>query len=124
MEYDNINEIFSYEMFDRQMNTFLKMWRVMIDGWDDYGPQELTFDILSLSAKASRLCLMADEDMARQLADLKNSRKIQNINYAATIAKMMNDDIKPIMERAIGSMRSTHRLESHRWPVKSAGITK
>ena len=111
-------------MFNRQLNTFLTMWKVMIDGWDDYGPQELTFDILSLSAKASRLCLMADEDMARQLGDLKNSRKIRNINYAATIAKMMNEEIKPVMERAIDSIRSTHRLESHRWPVKSAGMTK
>ncbi|MGM9733883.1 MAG: hypothetical protein ACI3YT_07185, partial [Prevotella sp.] len=124
MEYDNISEIFNYEMFDRQMNTFLTMWRVMIDGWDDYGPQELTFDILSLSAKASRLCLMADEDMARQLRDLKNSRKVSNIKYAAILAKMMNEDIVPMMKKAIETVRSTHRLESHRWPVMSAGMTK
>ena len=124
MEYDNISEIFSYEMFDRQMNTFLTMWRVMIDGWDDYGSQELTFDIMSLSAKASRLCLMADEDMARQLRELNNNRKVSNIKYAATLAQMMNEEIKPLMEKAISSLRATRRLENHRWPVMSAGMTK
>src|SRR5574344_1603441 len=106
MEYDNISEIFSYEMFDRQMNTFLTMWRVMIDGWNDYGAHELTFDIMSLSAKASRLCLMADEDMARQLRELNNNRKVSNIKYAATLAQMMNEEIKPLMERAISSLRA------------------
>ena len=124
MEYDNISEIFSYEMFDRQMNTFLTMWRVMIDGWDDYGAHELTFDIMSLSAKASRLCLMADEDMARQLRELNNNRKVSNIKYAATLAQMMNEEIKPLMERAISSLRATRRIENHRWPVMSAGMTK
>lgn len=124
MEYDNISEIFSYEMFDRQMKTFLTMWNVMIDGWDDYGPQELTFDILSLSAKASRLCLMADEDMARQLRNLKNSRKVSNINYSAMLTNMMTDKIAPMMKKAIEMMRTTKRLESHRWPVMSKGMTK
>ena len=124
MEYSDISEIFSYEMFDRQMETFIKMWNVLIGGWDDYGSQELTFDILSLSAKASRLCLMADVDMSRQLRDLKNSRKLSNIRYVDTIAKMINDGVAPMMHKAIESMHSTHQLESHRWPVLKDGMTK
>ena len=84
-DYEDIASVFSYEMFDRQMNSFISMWNMLTDAWDDYGTQELTFDILSLSLKAARLCLMADEDMARQNQDLKRSRRLKNMKYAATL---------------------------------------
>lgn len=51
---------FSYEVFDRQLNTYYIMCRVLINGWEDYSTQEMNFDIRSLYTKASRLCYMAD----------------------------------------------------------------
>ena len=36
---------FSYEVFDRQLNTYYIMCRVLINGWEDYSTQEMNFDI-------------------------------------------------------------------------------
>ncbi len=52
---------FSYEVFDRQLDNFCRMLSILVDAWEDYSPQELTFDIRSLCTKATRLCYMADE---------------------------------------------------------------
>ena len=62
---------------------------------------ELTFDILSLSLKASRLCLMADEDMARQNQDLKRNRKLKNMEYAATLDRMVTERIAPLVQDVV-----------------------
>ena len=56
VDYEDIASVFSYEMFDRQMKSFIAMWYMLIGAWDDYGPQELTFDILSLSLR-HRACV-------------------------------------------------------------------
>ena len=45
---DTENANFSYEVFDRQLENFCRMLNVLIEAWDDYSPQELTFDIRSL----------------------------------------------------------------------------
>ena len=69
---------FSYEVFDRQLNTYYIMCRVLINGWEDYSTQEMNFDIRSLYTKASRLCYMADQDLALQHNDLTHQRKLAN----------------------------------------------
>ena len=46
---------FSYEVFDRQLDNFCRMLSILVDAWEDYSPQELTFDIRSLCTKATRL---------------------------------------------------------------------
>ena len=114
-DYEDIASVFSYEMFDRQMNSFISMWNMLTDAWDDYGTQELTFDILSLSLKAARLCLMADEDLARQNQDLKRSRRLKNMEYAATLEKMVTERITPLVQDAIRRVRSEGQFEGHKW---------
>lgn len=44
---------FSYEVFDRQLDNFCRMLSILVDAWEDYSPQELTFDIRSLCTKAT-----------------------------------------------------------------------
>ncbi|MDD5784805.1 MAG: hypothetical protein PUD52_07695 [Prevotella sp.] len=122
VDYEDIASVFSYEMFDRQMNTFIAMWNMLIGAWNDYGTQELTFDILSLSSKAARLCLMADEDMVRQNHDLQRSRKLRNMEYAATLEKMVTERITPLVQDAIRRVRSEGRLEGHKWKRTTATI--
>ena len=55
---------FSYEVFDRQLDNFCRMLSILVDAWEDYSPQELTFDIRSLCTKATRLCYKTDESGA------------------------------------------------------------
>lgn len=109
-------EDFSYEMFDRQIQTFLGMWRIVIDGWDDYATQEMTFDIMSLSAKAARLCVLTDIDMSLQITDITDTRRQRNIEYYAALENLMGGDIANLMVKAVKSMRTTGRLEGRRWP--------
>ena len=122
VDYEDIASVFSYEMFVRQINTFIAMWNMLIVAWDDYGTQELTFDILSLSSKAARLCLMADEDMVRQNQDLKRSRKLKNMEYAATLDKMVTERITPLVQDAVRRVRSKGQLEGHKWKRTTATI--
>ena len=75
-ETDELQPTFSYEVFDRQMETYYMMCQVLIQGWEDYGTQEMNFDIRSLCTKASRLCYMADQGLALQYADLTQQRKL------------------------------------------------
>ena len=69
---------FSYEVFDRQLDHFTMMLKVLMDGWEDYSSQEMTFDIHSLCTKAARLCYLADQDLALQHSDVSHHRKEQN----------------------------------------------
>ena len=69
---------FSYEVFDRQLDNFCRMLSILVDAWEDYSPQELTFDIRSLCTKATRLCYMAEKDMVLQHNDIAKQRKEQN----------------------------------------------
>ena len=72
---------FSYEVFDRQLDHFTMMLKVLMDGWEDYSSQEMTFDIHSLCTKAARLCYLADQDLALQHTDVSHHRKEQNEMY-------------------------------------------
>lgn len=69
---------FSYEVFDRQLDNFCRMLSILVDAWEDYSPQELTFDIRSLCTKATRLCYMAEKDMVLQHNDIAKQRKEQS----------------------------------------------
>ena len=122
VDYEDIASVFSYEMFDRQMKSFIAMWDMLIGAWDDYGTQELTFDILSLSLKASRLCLMADEDMARQNQDLKRNRKLKNMEYAATLDRMVTERIAPLVQDVVKKVRREGRFEGHKWKRTTSTI--
>lgn len=114
---------FSYEVFDRQMWNFIHMWEVMGDAWQDYGTQEMTLDILSLSTKAGRLCLMADEDMARQNNDLIHSRKMQNMQFCNSMGRLVLDIAFPLMKDASDRLNSTGALEGKKWPKVPTAFT-
>ena len=73
MKTDPEDNALSYEVFDRQLNNFYRMLHVLMEGWDDYSPQELTFDIRSLCTKANRLCHMAVQDLALQHSDIAHA---------------------------------------------------
>ena len=113
---------FDYVRFDRQMNTFLHMIQVLVEGWEDYGTQELTFDILSLSAKAARLCLMSDEDFSLQNSDITRSRKLMNLHYRMTMEMLIEQQLVPKMKDAIQRIQTTGRLEGVKWPAVTTDI--
>lgn len=92
---DTENENFSYEVFDRQLESFCRMLNVLIEAWDDYSPQELTFDIRSLCIKANRLCHMAEQDMVLQHNDLTKQRKENNEKYEVTLSIVVLDEFTP-----------------------------
>ena len=41
VDYEDIASVFSYEMYDRQMKSFIAMWDMLIGAWDDYGTRNL-----------------------------------------------------------------------------------
>ena len=84
---------FSYEVFDRQVGNFYRMIKVLVEGWEDYSSQEMTFDIMSLCTKASRLCFMADQDLALQHTDVTQQRKSQNEEYLAAFDMLVSKDL-------------------------------
>ena len=84
---------FSYEVFDRQLNTFYMMCQVLMQGWEDYSTQEMNFDIRSLCTKASRLCYMADQDFALQHNDLTHQRKFINQTHIDNISQIVINEL-------------------------------
>lgn len=113
----NINTAFSYEVFDRQLTNFYHMIRVLIDGWDDYSSQEMTFDIMSLCTKASRLCYMADQDLAWQHTDLTQQRKLQNEEYLAAFDMLVNTDLAKFLVAILHGLEHGQKVEGHKSPM-------
>ena len=96
---------FSYEVFDRQLNTFYMMCQVFIQGWEDYSTQEMNCDIRSLCTKASRLCYMADQDLALQHNDLTHQRKFINQSHLGTISQIVIPQFGiRIVHKKVGSL--------------------
>lgn len=86
---------FSYEVFDRQLDNFCRMLSILVDAWEDYSPQELTFDIRSLCTKATRLCYMAEKDMVLQHNDIAKQRKEQNETHEVSISIIVMQKFTP-----------------------------
>lgn len=114
---------FSYEVFDRQLNTFYLMCRVFINGWDDYSTQEMNFDIRSLCTKASRLCYMADQDLALQHSDLTHQRKLINQNHLEVIHQIVIGELCPFMKSIVNNYKETNVLEGHKSPLFSGQMS-
>ncbi len=75
---NDTNASLNYEVFDRQLGHFILMMEVLVDGWEDSNAQEMGLDLGSLCIKASKLCYMADQDLALQHADATKERKTKN----------------------------------------------
>lgn len=121
---DTENANFSYEVFDRQLESFCRMLNVLIEAWDDYSPQELTFDIRSLCIKANRLCHMAEQDMVLQHNDLTKHRKENNEKYEVTLSIVVLDEFTPLMSRVIQETRAGHLLEGNRTKTMPLDISQ
>ena len=114
---------FSYEVFDRQLNTFYLMCQVFIQGWEDYSTQEMNCDIRSLCTKASRLCYMADQDLALQHNDLTHQRKFINQSHLGTISQIVINEMSPFLKKVIDRYKTTKNLEGHKSGMFSAQMS-
>ncbi len=106
-----ITNDFNYEAFDRQMETLLQMSMVLITGWDDYAAQELTFDIRSLCVKGSRLCSLADQDLALQQADLTHARRQRNQYFYARMNELVVEHLSPLLSQVVDDIRHQKTLD-------------
>ena len=79
----------NYEAFDRQLDRFIRMMELLMEGCEDSNLQEMAFDLGSLSIKASRLCYMADQDLALQHADATQCRKEANEQMLCQLEELM-----------------------------------
>ena len=114
-----INASFSYEVFDRQLNHFETMLRMMIEGWEDYSSQEMTYDINSLCTKASRLCYMADQDLALQHADVTHQRKESNEHWHRKMEELVVKKFAPFILEVVNGVKQGEGMEGHESPMFS-----
>ena len=114
---------FSYEVFDRQLETYYMMCQVLIQGWEDYGTQEMNFDIRSLCTKASRLCYMADQDLALQYADLTQQRKLNNNHHMEKMSQVVVGQLFPFLKDIVNRYHETHVLQGHKSPLFTAQVS-
>jgi len=114
---------FSYEVFDRQLETYYMMCQVLVHGWEDYGTQEMNFDIRSLCIKASRLCYMADQDLALQHADLTHHRKLANEHHLNKVTQVVGSELCPFLRDVVNRYRETKVLQGHKSPLFTAQMS-
>lgn len=113
----NKDASFSYEVFDRQLKHFCMMVQVLMDGWEDYSSQELAFDINSLCTKVSRLCYMADQDLALQHADVIHQRKEQNEDWHSEMEILVKIKFSPFVFRVLNELKEGKILQGHESPM-------
>ena len=111
------NVAFSYEVFDRQLSNFLQMSEVLVDGWEDYDSQEMSCDIKSLYIKASRLCYMADQDLALQHADVTQERREKNEQFHNQMEELMSGKLVPFVQQVVCKTKDGKMLEGHELPM-------
>lgn len=120
---ENAQPSFSYEVFDRQLNTFYMMCHVLVDGWDDYSTQEMSFDIRSLCIKASRLCYMADQDLALQLNDMSQQRNLMNKHHLESVTQLITKHLTPFSKKVVSQYQETKVLAGHKSGMFSAEMS-
>ena len=106
-----------YGVFDRQINNFCLMMQVMINGWEDYNSQEMTFDIISLCNKASRLCFMADQDFVLQNADVSKERKGENQAWYDVFRILVATSLAEFMSQVFADLKTGKKIEGHPSPI-------
>lgn len=114
---------FSYEVFDRQLDHFTMMLKVLMDGWEDYSSQEMTFDIHSLCTKAARLCYLADQDLALQHTDVSHHRKEQNEMYFTSFELIITTQFTKFMKKVLALVKAGKKIEGHSSSMFSSEIS-
>lgn len=110
---------FSYEIFDRQLHNFMQMVEVLMDGWEDLSGKEMTFDILSLSVKASKLCYMADQDLALQHGDATQQRKAENEELHHRMEGLVRQKLSAFVLGVVNGVKEGKMLTGHESPMAS-----
>lgn len=113
----------SYEIFDRQLKHFSMMLRVMMDGWEDYSSGEMTSDLNSLCTKASRLCYMADQDLALQHTDVAKTRKEKNENWHQQMEEMVVKKFSPFVLQVVNGLMEGKMMLGHESPMFSSKLS-
>ena len=114
----------NYDAFDRQLDHFVRMMELLVDGWKDRNQQEMTFDIGSLCIKASKLCYMADQDLALQHTDATQGRKKENEQMLSQLEELMRC-FAPFVMLMISTLNDTRMFlgkESPMFPFKVSVI--
>lgn len=119
----NTQQQFRYEVFDRQLLTMQKMCEVLYNGWEDYGTQEMTFDIRSLCAKVMRLCSMCDDDYALQINDLLHQRSSHNESYLQMIRMLIQQKLSPILLDVIKRHQEGQEIKGHKMQSLPTAVT-
>lgn len=115
---------FSYDVFDRQTDSLIGMCRMLAVNWDDYGTTELSIDLKSLEIKASRLCAMADIDLAIQQQELTHTRMARNIELAARMEDLMDSQFCPLVNSVATLMKQGRTIEGRKWTMFPSGMTQ
>ncbi len=122
-ERDTISASFSYEVFDRQLKHFLMMIQVLMEGWDDYSSQELSCELNSLCIKVSRLCYMADQDLALQHADVPRLRKEKNEYWHLVMEDFVKKRFSPFVFPIINGFKEGKLPTGHDSPMFSSKLS-
>lgn len=121
-EIDTVH-ILNYEVFDRQIEHFSMMLRVLLEGWEDYSSRKLTSDLKSLCTNASRLCYMADQDLVLQHTDVAKARKEQNENWHQLMEELVVKKFSPFLLQVVNGLREGKMMMGHESPMFSSRLS-
>lgn len=114
----------NYTSYDRQLELFCSQVKAFVAGWEDYSASELSLDIHSLCTKASRLCLMVDQDVVTQQQALTPERQAANRHWHDQMALLVFHELTPLLHRLLlDYQRGEEILAGHRQPRFGGQLT-
>lgn len=112
-----------HSIFDRQLEIFCSMTEGFCAGWEEYSATELSWDIHSLCAKASRLCLMADEDAVIQQRAFIDERRMTNHHFHSQLTHLVFKLLTPLMHQLLAEMPMGEVLVGQKRPKFSGQLS-
>ena len=119
-----VMEQIDYESFDRQMEVLVNGTHALVEEWDDIMTIEMTMDLKSLCLKASRLCALADIDMAMQQQDIAHLRTQQNIMWHDAMDSVMRLKLTALIRKVVDRIKATGKMEGHRSPMFPGNVVQ
>lgn len=102
---------FSYEAFDRQVNSLINQGLLLVNGYADSTTTELNLDLRSLYIKASKVCVLADIDFRLQHENFCKERAEQNINFHNRMNLFVVGVFSPFLNGVVERFRTEGRFE-------------
>jgi len=112
-----------YTSYDRQLKVFCSMASAFVTGWEDYSASELSWDIHSLCVKASRLCLMVDQDVAVQQQMLTQERSQANKCFYEELEHLVYEEFAPLLHTLLTDFKQGEILTGKKLPRFSGQLT-